>query len=117
MPSIHDVARLAGVSKSTVSRVLNHAANVDPALRDAVVKAIKELNYEPALNRRHRRAKSSPEIRTGNLLLMYSWQHPEGLREGQKVPLIENLLQGAGAAAHEIGFNLLDCASSAPASR
>ena len=107
MPSIHDVARLAGVSKSTVSRVLNRAANVDPALRDLVVKAIEELNYEPALNRRHRKAKSSPEIRTGNLLLMYSWQHPEGLQDGERAPLIENLLRGAGAAAHEIGFNLL----------
>ena len=44
---MHDVARLAGVSHQTVSRVLNGHPNVRPATRDRVVKAIRQLNYRP----------------------------------------------------------------------
>lgn len=45
--SIYNVAKKAGVSISTVSRVLNNSANVKPNKVDAVRKAIKELNYVP----------------------------------------------------------------------
>ncbi|WP_121162778.1 LacI family DNA-binding transcriptional regulator [Micromonospora pisi] len=40
-----DVARLAGVSHQTVSRVLNHHPNVRPETRDRVLAAISELSY------------------------------------------------------------------------
>src|SRR5690625_943359 len=40
-----DVARLAGVSHQTVSRVLNGHPNVRPATRDRVQAAIRELGY------------------------------------------------------------------------
>jgi len=51
-----DVARKAGVSMMTVSRVINGAGNVRPQTREKVLKAIKELSYYPnaaarALNR------------------------------------------------------------------
>lgn len=42
-----DVARLAGVSHQTVSRVLNEAANVSPATRKRVLAAMKKLDYRP----------------------------------------------------------------------
>ena len=42
-----DVARLAGVSTATVSRVLNHSQQVDPATRDKVLEAAKMLRYVP----------------------------------------------------------------------
>lgn len=42
-----DVARLAGVSTATVSRVLNHSQQVDPATRDKVLEAAKKLRYVP----------------------------------------------------------------------
>jgi LacI family transcriptional regulator len=45
--TIKDVARLAGVSPSTVSRVINSSAYVDPDKKNKVLKAIKELNYKP----------------------------------------------------------------------
>lgn len=45
--TIKHVAQHAGVSLGTVSRVLNNAANVDPALRMRVAQAITELGYEP----------------------------------------------------------------------
>jgi DNA-binding LacI/PurR family transcriptional regulator len=42
-----DVARLAGVSGQTVSRVANGRENVDAATRDRVVAAMQELGYRP----------------------------------------------------------------------
>ncbi|MDO7835667.1 LacI family DNA-binding transcriptional regulator [Sphingobium sp. HBC34] len=47
MTSIHDVAALAQVSIKTVSRVVNKAPNVSPALRDRVQAAIDQLGYRP----------------------------------------------------------------------
>ncbi len=44
---IKDIALKAGVSKGTVDRVLHDRGNVSPAAREKVVKAMKELNYEP----------------------------------------------------------------------
>lgn len=45
--TIFDVAKLAGVSIKTVSRVVNREPNVRPSTKDRVDKAIKELNYRP----------------------------------------------------------------------
>jgi LacI family transcriptional regulator len=45
--SIIDVARRAGVSPATVSRVLNKTANVSPELKERVLSAVSELNYVP----------------------------------------------------------------------
>jgi LacI family transcriptional regulator len=43
----HDVARLAGVSQSTVSRVLRQDAKVKPQTRDRVLRVLAETRYEP----------------------------------------------------------------------
>ena len=47
MSTINDVSRLAGVSKATVSRVLSGSRGVKEASRQAVLKAVDELNYRP----------------------------------------------------------------------
>jgi LacI family transcriptional regulator len=47
LPTIADVARAAGVSAMTVSRVINGENNVRPATRDAVNAAIAALDYSP----------------------------------------------------------------------
>ena len=47
MPTIYQVAERAGVSLSTVSRVLNGKASVNKVLKERVEKAVKELNYRP----------------------------------------------------------------------
>ena len=47
LTTIDDVARLAGVSAMTVSRVVNGGKNVRETTRQAVLDAIKELNYSP----------------------------------------------------------------------
>jgi len=46
---IKDVAKKAGVSISTVSRVLNNSAPVKEELRKKVLEAVKQLQYEPNL--------------------------------------------------------------------
>ena len=46
-PVMADVARLAGVSHQTVSRVLNNHPNVRPGTREKVLEAIRELAYRP----------------------------------------------------------------------
>lgn len=46
-PTIYDIARVAGVSKSTVSRVLNKQTNISPEAREKVLRAIDELQYQP----------------------------------------------------------------------
>ena len=45
--TIEHVARLAGVSAMTVSRVVNGGKNVRESTRDAVLEAVKTLNYSP----------------------------------------------------------------------
>jgi LacI family transcriptional regulator len=45
--TIGDVARAAGVSAMTVSRVINDKRNVREATRDLVLRVIDELNYSP----------------------------------------------------------------------
>ena len=48
MTTIFDVAKEAGVSKSTVSRVINGETKVKKETKDAVEAAIKKLNYSPS---------------------------------------------------------------------
>src|SRR5690348_8913688 len=49
---IRDVARLAGVSHQTVSRVMNNHPSVRPETHDRVMKAVHQLNFRPNANAR-----------------------------------------------------------------
>lgn len=51
-PVMDDVARLAGVSKQTVSRVLNDHPSVRPHTREAVLEAMRSLGYRPSRSAR-----------------------------------------------------------------
>ena len=66
-PRIEDVAKRAGVSPMTVSRVINGASHVRQAARDAVNEAIAALNYAP--NRAARSLAGGGQVRLG---LLYS---------------------------------------------
>lgn len=48
-PTIDDIARIAGVSKTTVSRVLNHKPDVDPATRQRILQIVQEQGYVPSI--------------------------------------------------------------------
>jgi DNA-binding LacI/PurR family transcriptional regulator len=58
-PTLFAVARRAGVSKSTVSRVINGSSQVTPEAVAAVTAAIEELHYVP-----NRAARSLVQRRT-----------------------------------------------------
>lgn len=51
-PTMHDVARVAGVSIKTVSNVINDYPHVRPGTRDRVIEAIEQLDYRPNLSAR-----------------------------------------------------------------
>jgi LacI family transcriptional regulator len=57
--TIKDVAKLAGTSFKTVSRVINREPSVSEELRERVWKAIQELNYQPNMSARQLRGAAS----------------------------------------------------------
>ncbi len=61
-PTLHDVARLAGVSPSTVSRILNGQVRVSADKRQAVELAIERLGFRPNLSARGLRSGSTRTI-------------------------------------------------------
>jgi LacI family transcriptional regulator, galactose operon repressor len=63
--TIYDVARRAGVSPMTVSRVVNSETNVRPATRALVQKAMRELQFRP--NKAARSLAGATEMRVGLL--------------------------------------------------
>ncbi len=66
-PTLEDVALVAGVSRATVSRVINNTRNVDPELHDVVWRAVSETGYVP-----NRAARSLVTRRTGAIALVVS---------------------------------------------
>lgn len=59
MASISDVAKLAGVSKSTVSLVCNNKGYVSPETREKIQRAMAELHYTPSALGRNLKMRSS----------------------------------------------------------
>ncbi|MEK0157957.1 LacI family DNA-binding transcriptional regulator [Pseudoalteromonas piscicida] len=57
--TINDVAKLAGVSMKTVSRVINKEPSVRKKTYDQVMQAVKELNYQPNIAARNLAGTSS----------------------------------------------------------
>jgi DNA-binding LacI/PurR family transcriptional regulator len=66
-PTLEKVAARAGVSRATVSRVVNGSTRVTPEIRDAVQRAVDELGYMPNLA-----ARSLVTQRTDSIALVVS---------------------------------------------
>ena len=66
-PTLDDVARVAGVSRATVSRVVNGKRRVAPHLQDVVRQAIASVGYVPNLA-----ARSLVTRRTGSVIVVVS---------------------------------------------
>src|SRR6266496_209738 len=64
VPTIYEVARRAGVSTATVSRVLSQPQVVSPATRRRVMNAVDRLGYTP-----NAAAKNLRTLKTGKLLV------------------------------------------------
>ena len=67
LPTLEDVARVAGVSRATASRVINGIRNVDPQLNEQVWNAVGATGYVP-----NRLARSLVTRRTGTVALVVS---------------------------------------------
>ena len=66
-PTLEHVARVAGVSRATVSRVINNVRNVDPRLAEAVRAAVEATGYVP-----NQAARSLVTGRTNSVALVIS---------------------------------------------
>ncbi len=66
-PTLEDVAKVAGVSRATVSRVINGQASVDLSLQRKVLAAVDEIGYRP-----NSAARQLAGRRTGVLALVLS---------------------------------------------
>jgi LacI family transcriptional regulator len=92
-PTIDDVARLAGVSIKTVSRVFNKEPNVRPTTCDRVITAAKSLDYQPNLSARRLAANRAFVIG-----MLYDNPNSDYVTEVQ---------YGALQACRDQGYNLL----------
>ena len=111
--TIFDVARLAGVSHQTVSRVLNDLPNVRPATRERVERAIKQLRYIPSpaaralVTRRSRTigliTTGLPEFGPSTTAVHFN----EAAREERYAVIMASLLQADAAALRQAAETLV----------
>ncbi len=69
--TVEEIAKLAGVSRATVSRVVNHHPNIRPEVRERVQRVITEHNYHP-----NRAAQSLATRRTNAIGLIVPGSFP-----------------------------------------
>ena len=91
--TINDVAKQAGVSIKTVSRVINNEASVRQLTRDKVLLAVDELNYQPNLSARNLAGAKSYSI-------AYIYDNPNAY-------YIIDMQKGILSACKKQGFELL----------
>lgn len=88
-PTLEVVAELAGVSRATVSRVVNGSPKVSPEVHAAVTKAISDLGYVP-----NRAARTLVTRRTDTLVLIMHERSDTVFED----PFFANMLRGVNAA-------------------
>ncbi|MGI3785546.1 MAG: LacI family DNA-binding transcriptional regulator, partial [Janthinobacterium lividum] len=97
IPTLKMVAAAAGVSKSTVSRVINDSPSVTPQAVAAVSAAIEQLGYTP-----NRAARTLVSRRTQTLALVI----PENTAKFFTDPYFASVIQGAATKVSETDFTL-----------
>jgi LacI family transcriptional regulator len=111
--TITDVAKIARVSPSTVSRVINGSKQISPATTVLVQKAMKQIGYVPALPRHRRgpRIKSTRGIHSGNIAVLTF-----GVAPRLEATHFALNLQGISNALCEHGLNMIYCHVNDPGS-
>lgn len=95
MASIKDVAKAAGVSTATVSRVLSNGEHVRPEVRKRVMEAVEQLAYRPNLLARSLRSRQTNTI---GLIVSDS-----------RNPFFTSISRAVEDTAYEQGFGLFLC--------
>lgn len=105
--TLKDVAKLAGVSHPTVSRVLNHRARVRKETADRIRDAARALNYHP--NRAARLLRQEKAHIVGLSMPMHSIDRvpPTSAFLEAKRQTWADFVQGAAVAAWERGYGIL----------
>ena len=97
-PTLEQVAALAGVSRATVSRVVNGSPKVSPVVRAQVERAVAKLGYVP-----NRAARSLVTRRADSIALVVSEPHARFFSE----PFFAGMVRGVSAALAETGVQLV----------
>lgn len=97
VPTLGDVARLSGVSQSTVSRVINGVPGVRPEVIEKVQSAVGQLRYTP-----NRAARSLVTSRTDTLALIV----PESTAKFFQDPFIAAVVDAAVDAVEATRYTL-----------
>ncbi len=102
-PTIKDVARAAGVSFKTVSRVMNCDGRVNAAMREAVEAAMESLGYRP-----HRAARALRSSRTFSIALLAGSREEPSSHERTLFPeYLGEVIAGCTQACRPAGFHLV----------
>ncbi|KXG10082.1 LacI family DNA-binding transcriptional regulator [Anoxybacillus rupiensis] len=95
MPTIEDVAKLAGLSRTTVSRVINNHPYVSEDKRKLVIEAMEQLGYVPNSSARSLRSQKTDVIALFVPRIMN--------------PFFSHLVESMEIAAAEHGYQLIIC--------
>jgi LacI family transcriptional regulator len=95
--TLEQVAKLAGVSRSTVSRVINEHPSVRPQVRERVWQVIRNKNYQP-----HQAARTLVTRRTNAIGLII----PEAVGRLFTDPFFPQLTQGIAEVCNQRGYYL-----------
>lgn len=95
MATMKDIARLAGVSTSTVSHVINKTRYVSEAISERVNQAAKELNYSPSALARSLKINRTQTI---GMLVTTSTN-----------PFFGEVVKGVERSCYQKGYNLILC--------
>lgn len=91
--TIDDIARLAGVSKTTVSRVLNRKPDVDPATRERILRIVEEESFIPRVTASALATRHHPLI--GVIIPSFTW------------PFIPEVIKGASEVLGRTGHDMV----------
>lgn len=98
MPTLHDVAKRAGVSTATVSKVLSNTPYFSDETRDKVMSAVQELGYRPNLA-----ARALSSGRTHAVAVVFPYIYDTIFND----PLVMQILEGVEAICNEHGYNII----------
>src|SRR5690242_13135082 len=95
--TLKDIAKRAGVSYQTVSKVIHNQMQVTPAVRARIQAAIEELDYRPNAAAQNLRTQYSH-------LIGYSWKSD---RQHHSSPILEEFQHSLVECAEDFGYHIL----------
>lgn len=108
MPTLDEVAARAGVSRTAASRVINNAPHVSRAKREAVQRAVRELDFVPNPS-----AQALASRRVGAVVLAVSSDEPGLFAD----PFFAEVIVGVSAALEQTELELILLLANTPRGR